>query len=247
MKSSKAKKIKGSTDANAMPVVAEVVPVGYSYTEPTSNDPAERIKYHLSQAHVAASVAMRHIIEAGWELAKQKRVLGFGQWNAWCQEKLDISRFTADKYIATFHRTVGVERALQSVSLEAKLLKKELDAATVGMEEKTVRQAMIELGVIKAAKSWGGSREGAGRKPKGEAEVAAELKAVAKNEAVIWASAKGALDNLVQLDAKRDMFHRLSGEHLATVSELLADLSKKAADALASRLSAHPVNPVNPV
>lgn len=237
MKSSKAKKIKGSTDANAMPVVAEVVPVGYSYTEPTSNDPAERIKYHLSQAHVAASVAMRHIIEAGWELAKQKRVLGFGQWNAWCQEKLDISRFTADKYIATFHRTVGVERALQSVSLEAKLLKKELDAATVGMEEKTVRQAMIELGVIKAAKSWGGKREGAGCKPKGEAETVAEkLEAIANNETLLWQALKGALDTLVKMDAEKDIWNRLDDNHLADAVGILAEAAKKSSNTMMKRI-----------
>lgn len=238
MKSSKAKKIKGSTDANAMPVAVEVVPVGYSYTEPTSNDPAERIKYHLSQAHVAANVAMRHIIEAGWELAKQKQFLGYGQWTAWCEQNIQISNDTADRYIQVFRKTVGAQRAQQSIGLEAKLLKKELDAATVGMEEKTVRQAMLELGVIKPTPGHGGAREGAGRKSKGDAEVAAELKAIAKSEPVLWASAKGSLDNLVQLDAKRDVFHRLSGDHLATVSELLADLSKKAADALASRLGA---------
>ncbi len=145
---------------------------------------------------------MRHIIEAGWELAKQKRLLGYGQWAAWCEEKLDISQRTADKYIATFQRTVGVERAQQSVSLEAKLLKKELDAATAGMEEKTVRQAMIELGVIKAAKSWGGSREGAGRKAKSESETVAEkLEAIAQNETLLWSALKGALDTLVKMDA----------------------------------------------
>lgn len=235
MKSSKAKTIKGSTDA--MPVVAEVVPVGYSYTEPTSNDPAERIKHHLSHARVAANVAMRHIIEAGWELAKQKQFLGYGEWVAWCEHNIQISRQTADKYIDAFRKTVGAQRAQQAIGLEAKLLKKELDAATVGMEEKTVRQAMIEIGVIKPTPGHGGAREGAGRKLKDAAEVAAELKAVAENEAVIWASAKGSLDNLVQLDSKRDMFHRLSGDHLATVANLLADLSKKAADALAQRLS----------
>ena len=200
MKSSKAKKSKGSTDANAMPVVAEVVPVGYSYTEPTSNDPAERIKYHLSQARVAANVAMRHIIEAGWELAKQKQFLGYGQWEAWCEQNIQISRQTADKYIDAFRKTVGAQRAQQSIGLEAKLLKKELDAATVGMEEKTVRQAMLELGVIKPTSGHGGAREGAGRKPKSEAEVTAEK---AASEAYIRAE--------LSAEEGRDLVQKLAG------------------------------------
>ena len=235
MKSSKVKKSNGSTDAT--PVVAEVVPAVYSYEEQTSNDPAERIKYHLSQAHVAASVAMRHIIEAGWELAKQKRLLGYGQWRAWCEEKLDISHDSADRYIATFQRTVGVERAQQSVSLEAKLLKKELDAATAGMEEKTVRQAMIELGVIKAAKSWGGSREGAGRKAKSESETVAEkLEAIAQNETLLWSALKGALDTLVKMDAEKDIWNRLDDNHLATAVGILAEVAKKSSETMMNRI-----------
>ena len=237
MKSSKAKKIKGSTDANAMPVVAEVVPVGYSYTEPTSNDPAERIKYHLSQARVAANVAMRHIIEAGWELAKQKQFLGYGQWVAWCEQNIQISRRTADKYIDAFRKTVGAQRAQQSVGLEAKLLKKELDAATVGMEEKTVRQAMLELGVIKPTPGHGGAREGAGRKPKDEAAAVGEkLDAIANNETLLWQALKGALDMLVKMDSEKDVWNRLKDDHLATAVGILADVAKKSSNTMMKRI-----------
>lgn len=234
MKSSKAKKSNGSTAAT--PVVAEVVPAVYSYEEPTSNDPAERIKYHLSQAHVAASVAMRHIIEAGWELAKQKRVLGFGQWNIWCEEKLEISRQTADRYIATFQRTVGVERAQQSVSLEAKLLKKELDAATAGMEEKTVRQAMIELGVIKPTPGHGGAREGAGRKPKDEAaDEAAALDEVANSPALLIAAIREPISTVYKAWRERDVFARIDMSDLALVTASLQELATAATAALKAR------------
>lgn len=237
MKSSKTKKFKGSTDANATPVVAEVVPVGYSYTEPTSNDPAERIKYHLSQARVAANVAMRHIIEAGWELAKQKQFLGYGQWVAWCEQNIQISRQTADKYIDAFRKTVGAQRAKQSVGLEAKLLKKELDAATVGMEEKTVRQAMLELGVIKPTPGYGGAREGAGRKPKSEeATVGEKLDEIANNETLLWQALKGALDTLVKMDSEKDVWNRLKDDHLATAVGILADVAKKSSNTMMKRI-----------
>lgn len=237
MKSSKAKKIKGSTDANTTPVVAEVVPVGYSYTEPTSNDPAERIKYHLSQARVAANVAMRHIIEAGWELAKQKQFLGYGQWVAWCEQNIQISNDTADRYIQVFRKTVGAQRAQQSVGLEAKLLKKELDAATVGMEEKTVRQAMLELGVIKPTPGHGGAREGAGRKPKDEAATVGEkLDEIANNETLLWQALKGALDTLVKMDAEKDIWNRLKDDHLATAVGILADVAKKSSNTMMKRI-----------
>jgi hypothetical protein len=215
-----------SNDKNEVEVLPALV-------EPDYADAAERIRFHLSRARVAADVALKHIIEAGWELAKQKQLLGYGQWCEWCKEKLDISQQTADKYIATFQKTVGAARAEQSIGLEKKLLKKELDIVTEGLEEKTVRQAMIEIGVIKPNAGHGGKREGAGRKPK---DVAKELKAVAENETIIWAAARGALDTLWKIHENRDMFHRLSDEHLATVAGLLADLSKKANESLKGRV-----------
>lgn len=225
-----------SNDKNEVEVLPALV-------EPDYADAAERIRFHLSRARVAADVALKHIIEAGWELAKQKQLLGYGQWCAWCESELEISQRTADKYIATFQKTVGALRAEQSIGLEKKLLKKELDIVTEGLEEKTVRQAMIEIGVIKVneEKNWGGSRKDkaeqnghkVGRKPK---DVAEELKALAENETIIWAAAKGSLDTLRKLDSERDMFHRLSDKHLATVAGLLADLSKKANESLKGRV-----------
>ena len=142
----------------AEPVVVEPLPV---FEECKSTDAAERVRFHLSQARVAGRVALAHIIEAGRELAIQKQLLGYGQWSNWCDGNLDITQRTADKYIETFQRTIGVQRTAQGVSLDKKILKKELEAATVGMEEKTVRQAMIEIGVIKSHSSWGGKRDGA--------------------------------------------------------------------------------------
>ena len=147
----------------AEPVVVEPLPV---FEQCSSNDAAERVRFHLSHARVAGRVALAHIIEAGRELALQKQLLGYGQWNDWCDNNIEISRQTADKYIETFQKTVGVQRAAQQIPLDKKILKKELEAATIGMEEKTVRQAMIEIGVIKSHASWGGKRDGAGRKAK---------------------------------------------------------------------------------
>ncbi len=217
-------------------ITPEVVASLDNIDEPDYTLPGERISYYIGMAQHNGRQALAHLILAGWELSKQKQAIGYGGWVEWCDKNLQISRFTADRYIQFYQKTVGEARNAAEIPLAKKPTLKELSAATVGMEQKSATRAMIDLDIIKRNPNQGGKREGAGRKPKGDAEVAAELKAIAKNEAVIWASAKGSLDNLVQLDAKRDMFHRLSGEHLATVSEHLADLSKKAADALEKRL-----------
>ena len=215
-------------------VEPEVMPSMYVPEEPDYTDAAERIRFHIHEAQAHGRCAIAHIIEAGWELAQQKQLLGYGQWSAWCEEKISISKNTADRYILAFQRTVGALRAQQRIPLDKKLLKKELEAATVGMEEKTARQAMIEMGIVKPAEGHGGKREGAGRKPK---DVADQIGAVATLEPVLWAAAKGALDTLRRLDVEKDFLHRLTDEHLATVTDLLADLSKKAADILEQRLT----------
>lgn len=236
MKSSKVKKSNGSTDATT--VVAEpVVLAPLEITEPDCADAASRIKFHLQEARSHGRAAIAHIIEAGHELAIQKKLLGFGQWSAWCEEKIAISQKTADRYIATFERTVGVLRSEQGVPLEKKILKKELEAATVGLEQKSATQAMIEMGIVKRSASWGGSREGAGRKAKSESETVAEkLEAIAQNETLLWSALKGALDTLVKMDAEKDIWNRLDDNHLATAVGILAEVAKKSSETMMNRI-----------
>ena len=236
MKSSKVKKSNGSTDATT--VVAEpVVLAPLEITEPDCADAASRIKFHLQEAQSHGRAAIAHIIEAGHELAIQKKLLGYGQWSAWCEEKIDISQRTADKYIAMFERTVGVLRSEQGVPLEKKILKKELEAATVGLEQKSATQAMIEMGIVKRSASWGGSREGAGRKAKSESETVAEkLEAIAQNETLLWSALKGALDTLVKMDAEKDIWNRLDDNHLADAVGILAEAAKKSSNTMMKRI-----------
>lgn len=179
-------------------------------------------------------------ILAGWVLTVARSTCAHGQWISWLEQNVDFSRSTAQNYLSLYAQTIGAQRAAmrRPIALTVAPSEKELENAAHDVDGKSLSALYKSTRLIAANDAWGGTRKGAGRKTKDDAEVAAELKAVAENEAVIWASAKGSLDNLVQLDAKRDMFHRLSGDHLATVANLLADLSKKAAAALASRLGA---------
>ena len=217
----------------AEPVVVEPLPV---FEECKSSDAAERVRFHLSQARVAGRVALAHIIEAGRELALQKQLLGYGQWNDWCDNNIEISRQTADKYIETFQKTVGAARLEQGIGVDKKILKKELEAATVGMEEKTVRQAMIEIGVIKQHSSWGGKREGAGRKPTDEAaEEQAALDAVANSPALLIAAIREPISTVYKAWRERDVFARLEMSDLTVVAASLNELASAAMSALKAR------------
>lgn len=214
------------------PVVVEPLPV---FEECRSRDAAERVRFHLSQARVAGRVALAHIIEAGRELALQKQLLGYGQWKTWCEGNLSVSLDTADRYIATFQKTIGAARLEQGVALDKKILKKELEAATVGMEEKTVRQAMIEIGVIKSHASWGGKRDGAGRKakdaPTAEEEVIA-LDEIANTPAAMYTLYHDPLHKLNDLERERHFIDRLEFVELSEVYSILKGLFEAADKAM---------------
>ena len=217
----------------AEPVVVEPLPV---FEECKSSDAAERVRFHLSHARVAGRVALAHIIEAGRELALQKQLLGYGQWATWCDHNLEVTQRTADRYIATFQKTIGVQRAQQQIPLEKKILKKELEAATVGMEEKTVRQAMIEIGVIKQHSAWGGKRDGAGRKAKDDAaDEAAALDAVANSPALLIAAIREPISTVYKAWRERDVFARIDMPDLAVVTASLNELAAAATAALKAR------------
>ena len=217
----------------AEPVVVEPLPV---FEQCSSNDAAERVRFHLSHAREHGRCAIAHIIEAGRELAIQKQLLGYGQWATWCDNNLEITQRTADKYIETFQKTVGVQRAAQQIPLDKKILKKELEAATVGMEEKTVRQAMIEIGVIKQHSAWGGKRDGAGRKAKDDAaDEAAALDAVANSPALLIAAIREPISTVYKAWRERDVFAKIDMSDLSLVTASLQELASAAMSALKAR------------
>ena len=217
----------------AEPVVVEPLPV---FEECKSSDAAERVRFHLDEAKKHGRCAIAHIIEAGRELALQKQLLGYGQWATWCDNNLEITQRTADKYIETFQRTVGAARLEQGVGVDKKILKKELEAATVGMEEKTVRQAMIEIGVIKQHSAWGGKRDGAGRKAKDDAaDEAAALDEVANSPALLIAAIREPISTVYKAWRERDVFARIDMSDLAVVTASLNELAAAATAALKAR------------
>jgi hypothetical protein len=179
-------------------------------------------------------------ILAGWVLAVARSTCAHGQWLEWLEQNVSFDRRTATNYLSLYAQTLGAQRAAmrRPIALTVQPTEDELEAAAHDVDGKSLSALYKSTRLIKASDNWGGAGRGQGRKPKGDAEVAAELKAIAENESVLWAAVKGAIDNLVQLDSGRDVFHRLSDEHLATASGLLADLAGAAAKALEKRLGA---------
>ena len=239
------------TETAGYAVVKKVYEGEIDFSEVSAGDarlptPAERIRHHLAESHAMGRLSLAHLLFAGWELFRQKSLLGWGKWENWCKAELGFSKDTADRYIGFFLATVGETRRLAGRDMSAEVSDKEMAAATVGMEHKSATRAMVDLGIMKRPPKWGGDRRDkaaenghtVGRPSKGSpAEVAKELDAAANSEALLWSASKGAIGTLLGLDRDKDFLRRLTDEHLAVAARSLADLSKKAGELLSARLA----------
>lgn len=226
----------------AKPVDPEVLPPLGEIEEPSDTKPAERINFHLSMGQHHGRLALAHLILAGWELSKQKETLGHGGWRTWCQENLSISFKTADRYIMFFSKTVGKVRAERQIPFAKRVTNKELAAATVGMEEKSTRQAMIDLNIIKRA-DWGGSRveqaakngHRVGRKPDEEPTAEEEVIAldeIANTPAAMYTLCRDPLHKLNDLQREQNFIDRLEFVELSEVYSILKGLFEAADKAM---------------
>ena len=177
-------------------------------------------------------------IMAGWVLSVARETCAHGQWMAWLAQNVSFSQQTATNYMNLYAQTLGAARAKarRPIALTVEPTVAELEAAAHDVDGSTLAALYKSTRIMAANPDHGGKREGAGRKPK-DADVAAQLDAVTKMEPVLWAAAKGHLDELRKLDVKKDFMRRLSDEHLATVSELLSELAKKASELLVGRIA----------
>lgn len=177
-------------------------------------------------------------IMAGWVLSVARSTCSHGQWYAWLEQNVSFGKSTATNYMNLYAQTLGKARAnaRRPIALTVEPTVAELEAAAHDVDGSTLAALYKSTRIMAANPDHGGKREGAGRKAK-DADVAAQLDAVTKMEPVLWAAAKGHLDELRKLDVKKDFMRRLSDEHLATVSELLSELAKKASELLVGRIA----------
>ena len=176
-------------------------------------------------------------ILAGWVLTVARSTCAHGQWTGWVAKNCNFHYNTATNYMSLYAQTLGVRRAAarRPVALSVEPTIKELEEAAHDVNGKSLSALYKSTRLMATPNNWGGTDRGQGRKPK-NADIAAQLDAVTKAEPVMWAAAKGHLDELRKLDVEKDFMHRLTDEHLATVSELLSELAKKASELLVGRI-----------
>lgn len=213
-------------------------------------DRAGRANFFHRLSREAGAVAIRAALAAGVELLEARRELA-GGFVKWVQAKCAFGVATAYRYIQLAEATLpeAAVPALLEGSDEDRT--RAVEEAASAADSRTLTDLYADLGIVRRTPSrMGGRRNEAaeanghrvGRPPKdakAEAEaVAAEIEAAANAPALLWASARGALDTLVKLDSEKDFLRRIGDDELATAAGLLADLSRKAAEILAPRLAA---------
>ena len=164
--------------------------------------PGQRINFlhRLSVASGKLSIAAG--IMAGWELTRAKEKCDHGQWLAWLNANTDITPRTAQNYMTVYSMTVGAARAAlpEPIAQDVAPSPAELNEAATNVDAPTLNGLYKQLKILKANADHGGARPGAGRKSKGDAEVAAEK---AASEASIRAE--------LSAEEGRDLVQKLAG------------------------------------
>lgn len=161
--------------------------------------PAERIReLHAAGVHYGR-MGIACFIFAGWELAKAKSEMGYGEWGAFLRQA-GVSKDTARRYMALYAATAGREREAAQIPLAENLTQTELETATLGLEQKSVTEVYSDAGIIKRNRAWGGKRENSGRKTSTEAAaIARELDSIIEDGSGQWGAAQLALESLATI------------------------------------------------
>lgn len=203
--------------------------------------PGERINFLHKLSLESGKLSIAAGIMAGWELTRARGCCDHGQWLTWLNHNTTISSDTATRYMSVYAATVGAARAAlpEPVSVDVQPSAAELNEATANADAKSITGLYAQLKILKRNANHGGKRKGAGRKPEEEQDgeaLAEALDEISTMETLLWTEIKGALDLIVKRDAEKDVFRRLSEEHLDEVSKTLSDLADKASQAFAARL-----------
>lgn len=136
-----------------------------AFDAPPGMSAAERINYHHQHAERHFSDGMAHALQCGWELSRQKSIIGWGRWKKWVKANLSFSLDRADRLIELYDAKIGAERERVGIAPENPISKAEIDSVLGRTAGQSVTAVMIGEGIIaKRAAKWGGAREGAGRK-----------------------------------------------------------------------------------
>ena len=198
----------------------------------------EKANYLHAYSVEASKRSTGAAILAGWVLSVARSTCAYGQWNIWLKNNVSFSEQTARNYLALYAQTLGAQRAAmrRPIALDVQPTEDELEAAAHDVDGKALSSLYKSTRLMATPESWGGKREGAGRKKGDEnAEVSAALDEVANSPALLIAAIREPIATVYKAWRERDVFARIAMEDLAVVAASLQELASAATSALKAR------------
>ena len=198
----------------------------------------EKANYLHAYSVEAAKRSNGAAILAGWVLSVARQTCAHGQWYAWLEQNVNFGKSTATNYMNLYARTLGAARAnaRRPIALDVPPTVKELEAAAHDVDGSTLSALYKSTRIMAASGNWGGTREGAGRKPTDEAaEEQAALDAVANSPALLIAAIREPISTVYKAWRERDVFAKIDMSDLALVTASLQELATAATAALKAR------------
>lgn len=202
-----------------------------------SMEAAARINHWHEVAKQSSEMAIAAALNAGLELFKAK-IDHPGTFEKWIEANCNFSRVTAYRYLTLVQQAMSADELPKIANGSDKMRQAAIEEYAAETDSKSLTELYCDLGIIKKTPSkMGGKREGAGRKRKTDADVAAQLEEIAQSEALNWGAVKTALESLFKLQEEKDVWNRLTDKHLAAAVKTLTDLQSAAAEALKARMA----------
>lgn len=199
-------------------------------------DAAGKINYFHRLSIEAGECAIKAALEVGMELYKEK-IRRQGTFTSWIEQNCDFSVRTAWKYLALLQKSIGSENDLiQLTDASDKKREAVLNEFSGKVESKTLSELMCDYGIIqKTVSNLGGKREGAGRKPKDDQDLADAAEKISMSAELNKIALDGIITNLYRVGVTEGGFGSLGTDALKVVVTALKDTVRKAEEILKSR------------
>ena len=164
-------------------------------------------------------------ILAGWVLSVARSTCAHGQWLGWLENNVSFGRTTAQNYMSLYEQTLGAARAnaRRPIALNVEPTEEELEEAAHDIDGKPLSALYKSTGLMATSGNWGGKREDAGRKAKGETveKLSRQDEAKAIWNGVMQIVSKSSVRDSIPLLGEKETRICLDGV------KLIADLLKK--------------------
>lgn len=194
---------------------------------------AARINHWHTIVKQAGEMAIAAALNAGLELFRAK-IDHPGTFEKWIEANCDFGRRTAYNYLKLIQQALSADELPKIANGSDKKWQSAIEDYASQTNAKSLMDLYCDFGIVKRP-NWGGKRDNAGRKT--DADVAAELEQIAQSETLNWSAVKEALNSLFKAQEEKDVWNRLSDEHLAAAVKTLTDLQCAAAEALKARMA----------